>query len=216
MAVLPNIELDPMLLVLMVLAGGGLLFSFILWDKQNRIRKYADIVNIMLACRNKPMGVVVDRSGLMIPFVCEPDIKNKGLVKHAYTLINPDLVKPSARAKFKNGCETLFYPLPGYYPIGIHNSAALCQLAKKIRMDDRFAWIPSELTVLALIFNGSSTLYEDAKTAVESVLHFGNEIPEAYLPPIPSPAEIFPEETEGLNEEEYNEEEEEEDYDFGG
>ena len=163
------------------------LISMYLFDKQSKINKYAYLVTMMAKADNrggqpKPLGIVVDRSGKMIPFVSEPDIRNKGLLANdSYTLINPDLVKPSARLRFHRGPDALFYPLPGYFPLNIHSSAALVQLAQDFRENKYLNWIPNEIDVLSLLFNGTNTLHEDCLTIINDAAKFGNEIPEFLL-----------------------------------
>ena len=157
--------------------------TFYLIDKQVKINKYAYLVTMMAKADNKgglpkPLGIIVDRSGKMIPFVSEPDTRNKGLLANDnYTLINPDLVKPSARLHFHRGPDALFYPLPGYFPLNIHSSAALVQLAQDFRENKYFNWIPNEIDVLSLLFNGTNTLYEDCLTVINDAAKFGNEVP---------------------------------------
>lgn len=177
-------------MVVIALGVAALVFfiiAFIFYDKQMKINKYAYLVTMMAKAENrggtpKPLAVIVDRSGTMIPFISEQDTRNKGLLANDnYTLINPDLVKPSARLRFYRGPEMLFYPLPYYFPLNIHNSAALVQLAKDIRENKYFNWIPNEIDVLSLLFNGTNTLHEDCLTIINDAAKFGNEIPEFLL-----------------------------------
>lgn len=179
--------ISPLVIVLTVSTTILGMISFVYYDKHVKIKKYAYLVEMMAKAENKggtpkPLAVVVDRSGMMIPFISEPDDRNKGLLKNDnYTLINPDLVKPSARLKFFRGPEMLFYPLPGYFPLNIHSSAALIQLAQDFRENKYFNWIPNEIDVLSLLFNGTNTLYEDCLTVINNAAKFGNEIPEFLL-----------------------------------
>lgn len=179
--------ISPLVIVLTVSTTILGVISFVYYDKHVKIKKYAYLVEMMAKAENKggtpkPLSVVVDRSGMMIPFISEPDDRNKGLLKNDnYTLINPDLVKPSARLKFFRGPEMLFYPLPGYFPLNIHSSAALIQLAQDFRENKYFNWIPNEIDVLSLLFNGTNTLYEDCLTVINDAAKFGNEIPEFLL-----------------------------------
>jgi len=178
--------------------------AFYLYSKLERLKKYARLSVILEEAGNRPVGVIVDNAGKMLPFICEQDVKNKGLLAHDnYTLVNPDLVKPSARTKLF-GTEMLFYPLPGFFPFGFTEAAALVQTAKKIRTNEKLNWIPSEITVLRLLFNGTSTLYEDCRSVIESSMRFGDEIPAVLLE---EPEEEYEEE----DEEEIEEEEQEDD-----
>jgi hypothetical protein len=182
-----------------------------LYMKLDRLKKYARLSTILEEAGNRPIGVIVDRAGKQIPFICEQNPKNKGLLNHDnYTLVNPDLTKPSARSKLF-GSEMLYYMLPHYFPFGFTESAAIVQTAKKIRANDMLNWVPNEIAVLALLFNGTETLFDDCKTVIESNLKFGDEIPPGLLT---EPEEEYEEEEE-FEEEELEEdvEEEEEDED---
>ena len=159
---------------------GGI--SFYLLDKQNKQKKYAWLIDVMAECKENPMGVVVDRAGKLIPFVIEHDPKNKGLIKNKrYTLIHPDMTNPATKHKFVRGPETSFYPLPGYIPYSIHDSAALVQVAQKLREDKRFSWITHELDLIALIFNNTESFPRDAKQLIRSCVSYGAEIPDDYF-----------------------------------
>lgn len=206
--------ISPLVIVLIVSTIVLGVAVFYLYDKQMKINKYAHLITMMAKADNKgglpkPLGIIVDRSGKMIPFICEPDARNKGLLDDEHTLINPDLVKPSARSKFHRGPDTLFYPLPYFFPMSIHNSAALVQLAKGIRNNKYFNWIPNEVSVLCLLFNGTNTLYKDCLTIVDNAVKFGNEIPEFLLSDDYEDEEEYEE-----VEEEYEEEVEEENDDI--
>jgi hypothetical protein len=177
-----------------------------LYMKLDRLKKYARLSMILEEAGNRPIGVIVDRAGKQAPFICEQNPKNKGLLNHNnYTLVNPDLAKPSARSKLF-GSEMLYYLLPHFFPFGFTESAALVQTAKKIRANPMLNWIPSEITILALLFNGTETLFEDCKTVIESNLKFGDEIPISLM----TEPEEEEEEEELEDEEELEEDEEEE------
>jgi len=194
----------------MILFGVTVISSAVaawLYMKLDRLKKYSRLSVILEEAGNRPIGVVVDRAGKQTPFICEQNVKNKGLLNHNnYTLVNPDLAKPSARSKLF-GSEMLYYPLPHFFPFGFTESAAIVQTAKKIRENEKLNWIPNEITVLALLFNGTETLYEDCKTVIESNLKFGDEIPEILLT---EPEEEYEEDefSEDEPEEELEEEEE--------
>jgi hypothetical protein len=197
------------ILVVVVLALFGL--SMYLLNNMTKIKKFAYLVQVMAACGSKPMGIIVDRSGTAIPFVSEPDERNKGLIKNDYTIVNPDLIKSStkraSRLKFRNGPETLIYPLPFYFPMDIHDAAALCQLARKIRKHPDFSWISNERRLLELIFNGTETFEEDCRTLVSTSISADNVVPEEfYTDPEPEPE--YEEEEEEFEEVEEEEEEE--------
>lgn len=159
--------------------------NFFLSEKLKSMSRYLPLINTFSAAgkgSGKPVGILIDRSGKMISFVCEPNPKNKGLLdRDNYTLINPDLVKPSARSRFPGSPEILFYPMPGFLPVGFHESAALVQTAKKIRENDLLNWLPSELNVLVLLFDGNSDLLEDCKTMVTDAIKVKSSIPALFL-----------------------------------
>lgn len=182
MAVLPTgSDMDFVTVALGAIALLSSAGCYMLYGKLQNIKRYAEIVKVMSEAKNKPMGIVVDRAGKMVPFVIESNPKNRGLIEHSkYTLINPDLVSPKSRARFAGGPETLMYPLPGFFPFSIQSSAALVQLARKIREDPTLNWIPSELQVMSLTFNGTKTLYDDCRSVIISHLKFGDELPEQY------------------------------------
>jgi hypothetical protein len=185
-----------------------------LYMKLDKLKKYARLSTILEEAGNRPIGVIVDRAGKQAPFICEQNPKNKGLLNHNnYTLVNPDLAKPSARTKLF-GSEMLYYPLPHFFPFGFTESSALVQTAKKIRANNMLNWIPNEVMVLALLFNGTETLFDDCKTVIESNLKFGDEIPAGLLT---EPEEEYEEEEELEEDEELEDgeeiEEEEEDED---
>lgn len=159
----------------------GIGAAYIYYDKYMKIRKFSELADVMASAKNKPLGILVNRAGNMIPFVCEQDKTNSGLIESDYTLIHPDMVKPDKRSKFFKGPETLFYYLPYFFPIGFTESAAISQLAKEIRKNPRLSWIPMEATVLSLLFNGTETLYTDCRTVITNALKFGDEIPEILL-----------------------------------
>jgi hypothetical protein len=152
-----------------------------LYMKLCRLKKYSRLSTVLEEAGNRPIGVIVDRAGKQSPFICEQNPRNKGLLNHNnYTLVNPDLAKPSARTKLF-GSEMLYYPLPHFFPFGFTESSALVQTAEKIRENDMLNWIPNEISVLALLFNGTATLFDDCKTVIESNLKFGDEIPNGLL-----------------------------------
>lgn len=156
--------------------------AFYLLDKQKKQKKYAWLVEVMAECQENPMGMVVDKGGRMIPFVVEHDTKNKGLLQHKkYTLVHPDMTAPNTKHRLAKGPELSFYPLPGYLPFSIQSSAALVQLAEKLRNDKRFSWITHELDLIALVFNNTESFPRDAKQLINNCVAFGDEIPDDYL-----------------------------------
>ncbi len=211
MSVLAGTTTIMIILVVVVLALFAL--SMYLLGQLTKIKKFAYLVQIMSECGNNPMGMIVDRAGTLIPFVSEPDERNKGLIKNEFTIVNPDLVKSStkraSRIRIKRGPEINIYPLPYYFPMDIHDASALCQLAKKIRNHPDFSWIGNERRVLELLFNSTETFAADCRMLVSSSIAMRNIVPDDFfVDPEPEPEY---EEEEELEEEELEEEELEED-----
>ena len=202
MSVLAGTTPIMIILVVVVLALFGL--SMYLLNQMTKIKKFAYLVSIMSQCGNNPMGLIVDRAGTLIPFISEPDERNKGLIKNEFTIVNPDLVKSStkraSRIRMKRGPEVNIYPLPYYFPMDVHDASALCQLAKKIRNHPDFAWIGNERRVLELLFNSTETFAADCRMLVSSSIAMRNIVPEDFF--------VDPDEEEELEEEEETEEEE--------
>ncbi len=156
--------------------------TFYLINKLNKIKEYAELVDMMAECKNGTMGMIVDKGSKIIPVSIEHDPKNIGLAVHKrYTLVHPDLAKPNTKHRIKGGPEMSFYPLPGYFPYSIQSAAALVQLAKDLKEDDRFSWITDELGLIALMFNATESFPRDARQLVQDCVNFGDEIPDNYF-----------------------------------
>jgi len=156
--------------------------TFYLVNKLKKIQEYAGLVEVMAECKNGTMGMIVDKGSKIIPISIEHDPKNAGLTVHKrYTLIHPDLAKPNTKHRIKGGPEMSFYPLPGYFPYSIQSAAALVQLAKDLKEDERFSWITDELGLIALMFNATESFPRDAKQLVQDCVNFGDEIPDNYF-----------------------------------
>lgn len=164
-----------------ILAAVFAALTFYLIDKQKKQNRYAELVSVMAECKSKPMGIIVGKGGDMVPFVIEHDPKNKGLVKSKYTLLHPELSGPLTKHRFKHGPEVSFYVFPSFIPTSIQSSAALVQVAKKLRSDERFSWISSELDLIAYIFNDTDTAPSDLRQLVEVCCASGAELPEGYF-----------------------------------
>ena len=204
MAVIAGIT--PILIILVVVVLALFALCMYLLSQLGKIKKFAYLVQIMSECGSNPMGMIVDRAGTLIPFVSEPDERNKGLIKNEFTIVNPDLVKSStkraSRIRMKRGPEINIYPLPFYFPMDIHDASALCQLAQKIRKHPDFSWIGNERRVLELLFNSTETFAADCRMLVSSSIAMRNIVPEDFF--------VDPEEEEELEEELEEEETEEE------
>ncbi len=158
------------------------IMTFYLINKLKKIQEYAGLVEVMAECKNGTMGMIVDKGSKIIPVSIEHDPKNAGLAVHKrYTLIHPDLAKPNTKHRIKGGPEMSFYPLPGYFPYSIQSAAALVQLAKDLKEDERFSWITDELGLIALMFNATESFPRDARQLVQDCVNFGDEIPDNYF-----------------------------------
>ena len=156
--------------------------TFYLVNKLKKIQEYAGLVEVMAECKNGTMGIIVDKGSKIIPISIEHNPKNAGLAVHKrYTLIHPDLAKPNTKHRIKGGPEMSFYPLPGYFPYSIQSAAALVQLARDLKEDERFSWITDELGLIALMFNATESFPRDAKQLVQDCVNFGDEIPNNYF-----------------------------------
>jgi len=171
-----------------IAAGAAVVFfalSMYLMNRQTKMNQYANLVSIMVDCGSRPMGMLVDRAGTIIPFVSEPNEKNKGLIESEFVIVNPDLIKSNtkraSRLRIRGGPEIVMYPLPYYFPMDLHTSAALCQLARKVRNHPDFSWIGNERRVLELLFNTTDTFEADCRTLITSSIAMHNVVPKAFF-----------------------------------
>lgn len=190
----------PTTTLLGVAVVGLMLICMYLISVINRNKKFGYLANMMGQCvqKNKPLALIVDRAGQVVPVMIERNEKNKGLIKHKdLTLVHPDMAHASVtRMRFKNGPETLLYPLPFFFPFSIHAASALTQVAEEIRKDPDLNWLPSELRVIELLFNGSETFERDARMVVMGATVNGYPIPESWYPVEEDEEEEFDEDEE--------------------
>lgn len=173
---------------------------FYFQGKLNDFKRYGYLVTILTECmkKHKPLGFIVDKSGVMIPFVVETDEEHVGLAQNPgkYILLAPDMVDPGARMELYKGPKVLIYALPYFFPQSIQSSAALNQLATKIHKHPRLSSVKNDVKVIELMFNTTGTFQADCRTFMESVL--GKvKLPDEYVY-----AEEEEEETEEIDEEE--------------
>lgn len=179
-------------LIVEVVALLAIVVCFYLQGKLNEFKKYGYLVSIVAECmkRNKTMGLIVDKSGIMIPFVNEHDEEHIGLSKNPgkYVLLAPDLVKPSARMEIFKGPKVLIYTLPYFFPQSVHSAAALGQLAHKIHEHPRLCRFKNDVKLIELIFNSTGTFQKDCRTFVDASI--GKvKLPSEYLPVVPEEIE---------------------------
>lgn len=180
------------------------LLCMYLLDKVSRAKKYGYLTQMMGECmkKNRPLGLIVDSAGTIIPIEIERNEKNKGLIKHELTLVHPDMSPSNTRMRIQNGPETVIYPMPFFYPFNVHSAAALTQVVENIRKDPNFNWMPSELRVVELLFNGTDTFERNATKVIHGAIVNGYPLPESWY---------LDAEKEDEDEGEEEEEEEEED-----
>lgn len=175
----------PMTLVLEIAVGFLVLICMYLINIINRTKKYGYLTMLMGECVQKgvPLGLLVDKSGQVIPFAIERDEKNRGLIKHnSLTLIHPDMALASVtRMRIKNGPEMVLYPMPYFFPFSVHSASALAQVAEKIRHNPDFNWMDSELRIIELLFNGTSTFERDAEMVIREAVVNGYPVPESWF-----------------------------------
>lgn len=206
-------------LIVEVVALLGIIGCFYLQGKVNEFKKYGYLVSIISDCmkKSKPLGFIVDKSGVMIPFVIENDEEHTGLASNPgkYVLLAPDLVKPSARMEIHKGPKVLIYALPYFFPINLHSASALSQLAQKIHAHPRLSTFKNDVKVIELLFNNTGTFQEDCRTFVSASV--GKvKLPSEYLPEEEEEdAEEYEEDPEEVEGEEEEEEEEESQFGVG-
>lgn len=194
--------------VITVVAAFAIIMCFYLQGKLNDMKKYGYLITILAECmkKHRTLGFIVDKSGVMIPFVAEPDESHVGLAVNPgkYILLAPDLVKPSARMELFKGPKVLMYTLPYFFPQSIQSAAALTQLAEKIHKHPTLSKFRNDVKILELMFNNTGTFQDDCRTFVETML--GKvQLPDSYQ----EPESVCPEEDEEESEEEEETEEQE-------
>jgi hypothetical protein len=158
-----------------------LLCTYLL-DKMSRGKRFGYFAQIMGECakKNRPLGLIIDRSGTIIPIEIEKNEKNKGLIKHELTLVHPDMSPSNTKMRIRNGPETVIYPMPFFFPFNVHSAAALTQVAENIRKDPDFNWMPSELRIIELLFNGTETFERNAVKVIHGAIVNGYPLPESW------------------------------------
>jgi len=172
--------------VFAILAGiFGIASFFLYMDKSDTKRFSANMSPIAKACyKNKTtFGRIVDKAGTELPFECATDIEHPGLVNNEHTLVNPNIVSVKQRGRLTNGVPTLNYVLPYHFPMGFSSTLALVQLVTMIRADhDEVDWISDDLRMISLMFCSDKYLVANCRTAIETYVRMGVDIPDAFLP----------------------------------
>lgn len=205
---------NTLLMVVGLVAALAVLYCFILQSKLSAYNKFGYLTKIIANCMksHKPLGFVVDRSGKMIPFVVENHPERPGLAKPPegtnFTLVSPDMVKPSASMEIMNGPKTLFYPLPYHFPIGLQSAAALSQLGERIQKHPRLSAFMNDIKIIELLFNNTETFIPNCRQFIISSIdpsRRGGKIP--YVPELPaSESETLAQEDEESIQDDENEE----------
>ena len=172
--------------VFAILAGMFGLASFFLYmDKSDTKRFSAGMSPIVKSCyKNKStFARVIDKAGTEIPIETVTDPEHPGLADSEHTLCNPNLVSVKQRGRLTNGVPTLNYVLPYHFPMGFSSTLALTQLMKQIRGEHKeLDWVSDDLRIISLMFCSDKYLVSNCRTAIETYVRMGVEIPEYFLP----------------------------------
>lgn len=177
----------PFWYVFAILAGVfGLISFFLYMDKSDTKRYSAGMIPIAKSCykhKTSTFGRIVDKAGTEIPFECVTDIEHPGLADSEHTLCNPNLVSVKQRGRLTNGVPTLNYVLPYHFPMGFSSTLALTQLMKHIRNEHKeLDWVSDDLRIISLMFCSDKYLVSNCRTAIETYVKMGVDIPELFLP----------------------------------
>jgi len=172
--------------VFAILAGiFGLASFFLYMDKSDTRRFSANMSPVAKKCyKNKSTFCrLVDKAGTEIAFESATDTEHPGLVDSDHTLVNPNLVSAKQRGRLTNGVPTLNYVLPYHFPIGFSSALAITQLVKMIRDDHgELGWISDDFRMISLLFCSDKYLVANCRTAIETYVKMGVDIPDAFLP----------------------------------
>jgi len=172
--------------VFAILAGiFGLVSFFLYMDKSDIKRFSAGMSPIVKSCyKNKTtFARVIDKAGTEIPIQTVTDPEHPGLADSEHTLCNPNLVSVKQRGRLTNGVATLNYVLPYHFPMGFSSTLALTQLMKHIREEHKeLDWVSDDLRIISLMFCSDKYLVANCRTAIETYVKMGVEIPDYFLP----------------------------------
>lgn len=164
----------------------GLISFFLYMDKSDTKRFSAGMAPIAKSCyKNKTstFGRIIDKAGTEVPFQCVTDPEHPGLVDTEHTLCNPTLVSVKQRGRLTNGVPTLNYVLPYHFPMGFSSTLALTQLMQYVRGEhNELDWVSDDLRIISLVFCSDKYLISNCRTAIETYVKMGVEIPEYFLP----------------------------------
>jgi len=178
--------LGPYWYVFAILAGiFGLASFFMYMDKNDTKRFSANMSPIAKSCyKNKStFARIIDKAGTEIPIETVTDPEHPGLVNTEHTLCNPNLVSVKQRGRLTNGVPTLNYVLPYHFPMGFSSTLALVQLIKHIRWSHKeLDWVSDDLRLISLMFCSDKYLVSNCRTAIETYVKMGIDIPNEFLP----------------------------------
>ena len=172
--------------VFAILAGiFGLASFFMYMDKSDTKRFSAGMSPIAKACyKNKTtFGRIIDKAGTEVTFECATDPEHPGLADSEHTICNPNLVSVKQRGRLTNGVPTLNYVLPYHFPMGFSSTLALTQMVQYVRGEHKeLDWVSDDLRIISLVFCSDKYLISNCRTAIETYVKMGVEIPDAFLP----------------------------------
>jgi hypothetical protein len=176
--------------ILMLVFG---VVSFVLYmDRGDTKRHSAGMSPIAKSCyKNKTTFCrLVDKAGTEVCFESATDPEHPGLAESEHTLVNPNLVSVKQRGRLTNGIPTLNYVLPYHMPMGFASSLAIVQLVQKVRNDIHdLDWISDDLRLVSLLFCSDKYLVANCRTAIETYVKMGVDIPDVFLPDYENEAE---------------------------
>ena len=139
------------------------------------------------ADEGKPLGILVSKDNRGIPFVCNVSEKNSSFLvgphddRHPqggeYTLLTPAASQTKSLLKIKGLPEIAIFPMPRYFAYGVQESAALCQMGKKIEKHPRLSRWNNSLKMIELASNNSASFYSDVRDYVKSAVEYNLEHP---------------------------------------
>ena len=180
-------------------AEGVIIFLLIIYQawtsrKNAKYARFTWFMEMLDQCTNegKPLGIVVDKSNKGIPFVCNVSEKNSSFLvgphspQHPqggeYTLLTPAASQTKSLMKMKGLPEIAFFPMPRYFAYGIQESAALCQMGRRIEKHPRLARWNNSLKMIELASNNSASFYADVRDYVKSAVEYNLEHPHSQKP----------------------------------
>jgi hypothetical protein len=160
----------------------SVLLNIVLYGKTQSYAKYGKFFKIWDNCmkENLPMGWLIDHSGAIIPFTCSVMEKNDALLNGpgknpgTYTLLTPQAAQSARAIQLPKGPKLYIYPLPYHFPFDVHDSAALCELGKRIEQHPRLSRFHNTIKILELCFNQTGDFETDCRNYIRSSVEYEN------------------------------------------